>query len=319
MEKSLITYLEGVPDFRQANKNFRHSLLDILLLSVCATISGAEDFEDIALFGSEKRSFLEKFIPFANGIPSHDTIRRVFMHLDSSSFNRQFMSWVEATVGDMGGRQIAIDGKTLCGSKTGLHLVSAVVCELGVSLGQVKTEAKSNEITAIPALLDLLYIRGSIVSLDAMGTQHAIIDKILDKEADYFLALKGNQGILFNQVQQQFALKGADEVYVCSDWSASHNQVVKYEVSVTQDVAWVGNATQWRGLQSLVKVVTENPLRGTETRFYISSLHDLSAHKSYELARGHWRVENQLHWQLDITFHEDQLRHRTALAPEILQ
>lgn len=318
MSKALRDYLQEVPDFRRENKNFRHSLLDILLLSVCAVFSGAEDFEDIALFGREKREFLQKFIPFANGVPSHDTIRRVFMHMDTGAFNEQFIGWMEASIGELSGKQIAIDGKSLRGSKTGLHLVSALVSELGLSVGQVKTEAKSNEIKAIPDLLDLLYLRGSIVSIDAMGTQQAIVEKIVEKEADYFLALKGNQKELLAQVEEQFARKGAQQTHLCSDWAASHNQGVNYEVSLSHDLSWVENASAWKGLQCVVKVESQSELRGKETRYYISSLTDLTAQKAYELARGHWRIENQLHWQLDLTFNEDRLRQRTEKGPENL-
>lgn len=320
MEKTLLDYLSEVPDFRQENKNFRHSLLDILFLSICATFSGAEDFEDIALYGEDKLEFLQTFLPFTHGIPSHDTIRRVFMHLDSEAFEKQFMAWIQASISEVGlsGKQISIDGKTLRGSKKGIHLVSAVVSELGLSLGQVKTDAKSNEITAIPTLLDMLDLQGCIVSIDAIGTQHSIADKILEKGGDYFLALKGNQGDLFAQVQDQFARKGASEIYQVSDWAASHNQVVDYEVAVSQDFSWVDNAPRWSKLNSLVKVTTQSPLREKEMRYYISSLDNLSGAKAYELARGHWRIENQLHWQLDVTFKEDQQRHRTGNAPQNL-
>ncbi|MDX2305513.1 MAG: ISAs1 family transposase, partial [Microscillaceae bacterium] len=221
MEKTLLNYLSLVPDFRKENKNFRHNLLDILFLSVCATFSGAEDFEEIALFGQDKLEFLQTFLPFSNGAPSHDTLRQVFMYLDHEAFGAQFMAWIQACLSEVGlsGKQICIDGKTLRGSKKGIHLVSAVVSELGLSLGQVKTDAKSNEITAIPTLLDLLDLQGCIVSIDAMGTQRSIADKILEKGGDYFLALKGNQGDLFAQVQDQFARMEAREVYQFSDWA----------------------------------------------------------------------------------------------------
>ncbi|MDX2304855.1 MAG: ISAs1 family transposase, partial [Microscillaceae bacterium] len=145
-----------------------------------------------------------------------------------------------------------------------------------------------------------------------------IADKILEKGGDYFLALKGNQGDLFAQVQDQFARMEAREVYQFSDWAANHNQVVDYEVAVSQDLSWIDNAPLWANLQSLVKVTTQSPLREQENRYYISSLDKLSAQKAYELARGHWSIENQLHWQLDVTFKEDQQRHRSGNAPQNL-
>jgi hypothetical protein len=169
MNKPLSVHLSEIPDFRRANKNFRHALLDILLLSILANFHGAEDFEEIAFFGKGKEDFLRKFIAFKNGIPSHDTIRRVFMHLDSAIFNTKFSAWVEDCLIDLRltYKHISIDGKTLRGTKSGLHLVSAVASELGISLAQVKTDEKSNEITVIPELLDLLSLKGCIV---AMGT-----------------------------------------------------------------------------------------------------------------------------------------------------
>lgn len=322
MEKSLKHYLSEVEDFRnQSSKNFRHSLLDILLLSICAVFSGAENFEEIALFGRDKEEFLRIFIDFPNGIPSHDTIRRVFIHLDAESFNRQFMVWVEDSIAGLGlcFQQISIDGKTLRGSKSGIHLVSAVASELGLSLAQVKTCEKSNEITAIPALLDILLIKGCIVSIDAMGTQHTIIEKILAKGGDYFLALKKNQKTLHREVEEQFIRKSESyEVYQHSAWTASHNEIVDYQVSVCQDFTWVDSTEQWQELNSLIKVETQSKNRGKEERFYISSLNTLSAIQAFEIARGHWASENKLHWQLDVTFKEDQQRHRTGNAPENL-
>lgn len=322
MHKSLVGYLSELEDFRNtSSKNFRHPLLDILLLSICAVFSGAEDFEDIALFGRDKEDFLSSFIDFPHGVPSHDTIRRVFIHLDAQSFNHQLMSWVEDNLRGLGlsFSQISIDGKTLRGSKSGIHLVSAVASELGLSLGQVKTSEKSNEITAIPALLELLVLEGCIVSIDAMGTQHSIIEKILSKGGDYFLALKKNQKELHREVQEQFERKTeACEVYEKSAWTASHNQVVDYRVSVCQDFKWVDSKEKWQELKSLVKVETQSKNRGKEERFYITSLSDLTANKSFEIARGHWASENKLHWQLDVTFKEDQQRHRTGNAPENL-
>lgn len=322
MAKTLTYYLSQIEDFRnQDTQNFRHPLLDILLMSICAIFSGAEDFEEIAEFGKDKQDLLSKFIDFPHGIPSHDTIRRVFLHLDAQNFNRQFMAWVQDCLEGLGlsFRQITIDGKTLRGSKTGIHLVSAVASELGMSLGQVKTAQKSNEITAIPALLDLLIVKGCIVSIDAMGTQHKIIEKILEKKGDYFLALKGNQKELFEQVKEQFLLEQQScENYQTSAWTGSHNQVVHYQVQTCKDFKWVANKENWQELNALIKISTQSPNRGIEVRYYISSLKDLTPQKAYDLARGHWAVENKLHWQLDVSFKEDQQRHRTGNAPENL-
>jgi DDE_Tnp_1-associated/Transposase DDE domain len=194
MAHTLSDYLGEIPEFRRQNKNFEHSLLDILLLSICALFNGAEDFQEIEDFGKQKIEFLRTFLPLPNGIPSHDTIRRVFLRLDNQVFNEKFMSWMEGLLTELNlpFKHISIDGKTLRGSHTNLHLVHAVASELGVCLGQLKTAQKSNEITAIPNLLDMLNLKGCIVSLDAMGTQKEIAKRIVEKEGDYFLALKGN-------------------------------------------------------------------------------------------------------------------------------
>lgn len=320
MNKPLATYLSEIPEFRRQNKNFAHPLLDILLLSISAVFCGAEDFEEIALFGKEKESFLKKLIPFANGIPSHDTLRRVFMLLDSAIFNEKFMSWVSDLLSaqELSFKQISIDGKALRGTKTGIYLVSAVASELGISLGQVATEEKSNEIKAVPELLDLLYLKGCIVSLDAMGTQKEIAKKIIEKEGDYFLALKGNQKNLLEQVQKQFELEKVAQNYQFSDWTGSHNEVVDYEVSVCHDLKWVENAQEWTKLNSLARIKSTSPQRGEYVRYYISSVKELKAEEAMQYARNHWAVENKLHWQLDVTLREDQKRNRMGFSAQNL-
>lgn len=319
MKKGLLGHLSEIEDFRRRNKNFRHELLDILMLSVCAIFSGAEDFEEIELYGKQKESFLREFISFDNGIPSHDTIRRVFLHLNPEVFNTKFMAWVQETLKnlELDYQHISIDGKTLRGSKSGIHLVSAVASELGISLGQVKTEEKSNEITAIPKLLDLLLLKGCVVSIDAMGCQREIAKKIVDAEADYFLALKENQPSLYQGVEEQFLRTYKEKPYQKSLWTASHNEIVAYQVAVCHDVDWIDEAGKWKGLASVVQVKTSNK-KGEETRYYISSVKNLSQEWAMQLARNHWSIENRLHWQLDVTMREDQKRHRSGFAPENL-
>lgn len=309
---SLSSYLSEVPDFRKQNKNYLHDLQDILLLSVCAIFHGANGYEEIADFGNEKKEFLQNFLRLPNGIPSHDTIRRVFLHLDSVFFNSCFMNWISACIKDLGlsYQQISIDGKALRGSKTGIYLVSAVASELGLSLGQVQVEEKSNEITAIPALLGMLYLKGYVVSLDAMGTQQAIAQQIVEKEGDYFLALKGNQKHLLEQTELTFKVEKADDIFETQDWSASANQVVEYKVEVSSNCKWIENLANWLGLVTLIKVTTNSSLRGEHIRYYISSIKNLSAKQAYQLARGHWAIENKLHWQLDVILKEDEKRNR---------
>ncbi len=319
MFKGLNGHLSEIKDFRRRNENFQHELLDILMLSICAVFSGAEDFVEIELYGKQKKSFLEGFIPLEKGIPSHDTIRRVFLHLDPEVFNAKFMAWVQECLKKLNleYRHISIDGKTLRGSKSGIHLVSAVASELGISLGQVKTDEKSNEITAIPELLDLLLLKGCIVSIDALGCQRDIAKKIVDAEADYFLALKGNQPCLRKEVEEQFSHTYRDEPHRESLWTASHNGVVNYQVAVCNRIDLIGEADKWKGLASLIRVETSTE-KGRETRYYISSIKNLSQKQAMGLAQNHWSIENRLHWQLDVTMREDEKRHRTKFAPENL-
>jgi predicted transposase YbfD/YdcC len=312
MKHPLSAHLSEITDFRRQNKNFAHPLLDILLLSICATFNGAEDFHEIEDFGKEKESFLRTFLELPHGIPSHDTIRRVFQYIDNDVFNAKFRAWMQALLDSLNltYQHISIDGKTLRGAKTGLHLVHAFASELGVCLAQVKTDEKSNEITAIPNLLDTLYLKGCIVSLDAMGTQKEIAEKIVAKEGDYFLALKGNQKTLFEQVKQQFAIEQAESSFKITDFSGSHRAVTAYEVGVCYQLKWIENASEWVNLQSVVCVKSKSNKRQEEVRYYISSVANLQAEQAYKLSPQHWSVENQLHWHLDVTLKEDSKRNR---------
>ena len=316
---SLQDRLSAIPDFRKKNKNFRHSLTDILMLSICAVFCGAENFEDMETFGRQRKDLLQEFIPLANGVPSHDTIRRVFLHLDDKLFNEVFLSWVQDNLKATSlCKHISIDGKALRGSKSGIHIVSAVATQTGLSLAQVKTHEKSNEITAIPELLKLLALKDKIVSIDAMGTQKTIAEQIVEEQGDYLMALKGNQKGLLEQFERQWKLKGASDCYEFQDWSASHNKTVSYKVEVSHNLDWIEDKDDWPELSSLVKVETQSERRKKEVRYYISSLEELSALRAYQLTRGHWAIENKLHWQLDVTFKEDAQRHRSGHCAEEL-
>jgi len=307
---TLLEHLSKIPDFRRKNKNFRHELVDILVLSVLATLSGAEDYEEIAWFGEQKQGFLAQFLSLPHGIPSHDTIRRVLMHLDPEALNKEFMNWIQEEVADRY-QQVSIDGKTLRGSGQGkqkpLHLVSAVASELGLSLGQVRSPAKQNEISTIPQLLDLLYLKGCIVSIDAMGCQKEIAAQIRQKEADYFLAVKGNQGTLREEVANELDRFPLADAYQKYDKNGA--QMVEYQVWVSQHLDWIDQRVHWQDLKSLIKVRTHTHRPDQEVviqdRYYISSVRELTAQHAYELSRQHWSIENQLHWQLDVTFRED--------------
>ena len=314
---SLQDRLSSIHDFRKKNKNFRHSLTDILILSICAVFCGAENFEDIETFGRQRKELLQEFVPLANGILSHDTVRRVFIHLDATLFNEVFLSWVEESIKALPDYEhISIDGKTLRGSKSGIHIVSAVATETGLSLAQVKTQEKSNEITAIPELLRLLALKDKIVSIDAIGTQKAIVEQIVKQQGNYLIALKGNQKGLLEQFERQWQLKGASDCYECQDWSASDNKIVNYKVELSNNLDWIEDKDDWPELSCSARVETQSEKRKKEVRYYISSLKDLSALRAYKLTRGHWAIENKLHWQLDVTFREDAQRHRTGESAE---
>jgi predicted transposase YbfD/YdcC len=294
--------------------------LDILLLSICALFNGAEDFQEIEDFGRQRMGFLRTFLSLPNGIPSHDTIRRVFLRLDNQVFNEKFMAWVRDLLTGLGlpFKHISIDGKTLRGAHTNLHLVHAVASELGVCLGQAKTDEKSNEITAIPNLLDMLNLKGCIVSLDAMGTQKEIAKQIVGKGGDYFLALKGNQKTLLEQVGQQFSLEKADSYFEVQDFVGSHNAVTSYQIGVCHGPKWVENASEWTNLHSVVQIKSKSNKGQPDVRYYISSIAKLEAEQAASLARGHWSVENKLHWQLDVTLREDGKRNRKDASAENL-
>mgnify|MGYP001115119699 CR=1 FL=1 len=323
----LHSHLSELPDFRRHNKNFRHKLSDVLFLSVCGILSGAEGFEEIEEYGIEKEDFLRDFLELPHGIPSHDTIRRVFMYTDSEAFNKGFMTWVNSNFGAnlyVGClmRHVQFDGKTMRGSglkgnkKT--HIVSAFA--EGISLGQYKVDSKSNEIKAIPELLKMLHLQGCIVSIDAIGCQKAIATQIIDKEADYFLAVKGNQESLFSQVQDTFVKEGDEQCYTKADYAGSYNQVIEYQVEVTSNLKWVEVLEEWKNLKVLIKVQTNRITKDgvTECRYYISSKSDLSGKDAYFLARNHWGIENKLHWQLDVTFKEDANKTSMENAPQNL-
>jgi predicted transposase YbfD/YdcC len=309
--RNLIDHLSLIPEFRRENRNLKHKLLDILMISICSVFYGMEDFEEIAFFGEEKEDFLRTFLSLENGIPSHDTFRRVFQLLDSKVFNEKFRDWVSESIGHLGLKYelVNLDGKTLCGAKSGLHLESAFAGELGLSLAQLQVETKENEITAIPNLLEMLHLEGCIVTIDAMGTQKDIAEKIIEKGGDYFLALKGNQAELLEQVGLEFKLeKPCDthkEVLI-----GAKNEVISYETTVSHLLKWIENKGQWVALESVVKVVSKSEGRGESTRYYISSVKGIKAKKAFEISRGHWAIENKLHWQLDVLLREDSKRNR---------
>lgn len=316
-----------LPDTRVLGRT-THALIDILVLTICAVIAGADDWEYVEMWGSERIDFLRQFVPLENGIPSHDTIGRVFAALDNKSFQACFTRWVSTICTSLAGEVVALDGKTLRGShqrgagKSAIHVVSAFVSGRGITLGQLSTDAKSNEITAIPVLLDMLDVKGSTVTIDAMGCQTAIATKIIEKGAHYVLGLKGNQEKLAEQVIDFFEIaeqEGYKNLVAVEDicYDKGHGRV-ETRRCVALSAVHLENTEAWTGLGSMVMVESTREIgdqRTCEKRFYISSMAPDSRAVA-NVIRSHWGIENQLHWCLDVTFNEDGCRVRTGNAAE---
>lgn len=328
MDKVFLEHFAEIEDPR-IERCKRHALLDILFLSVCAVLAGADGWEAIEDFGQTKLDWLRKYVPLGNGIPRHDTIARVLCRLDPEALQKSFIGWMQGCVQAVGGQVVAIDGKTVRRSfdtasrRNSLHLVSAWAVGHGVVLGQVKTAAKSNEITAIPALLELLELKGAIVTLDAMGCQKVIAAKIREKKADYVLALKANQKGLYEPVEEFFAtarkndFKGVRHEYV-EHTDSGHGRVEVRRCWQSLQVDYLPGQAQWAGLRSMALVESERHVNGklsVERRYYLSSL-PLEASALAQAVRAHWGVENGLHWVLDVTYREDDSRIRRGHAAE---
>lgn len=303
-----------------------HPMPEILLLTLCAVICGAESWDDIETFGQAKVEFLRRYLPYTHGIPSDDTLRRFFRAIDPDQFQRLFIEWIRTWLNpEVADKVVAIDGKTLRGSRNGeqmpIHLVSAFASEAGIVLGQVKTHEKSNEITAIPELLEWLDVRGAIVTIDAMGCQKAIAEKIVDKGGDYLLALKGNQSRLHDDVRLHFEEPGPQasiQMEQAETLDKGHGRIEVRHCHVSTDIDWLKERhPEWKNLNSIVAITSERHIGETvtqETRYFISSSL-IPAERMLAAVRLHWGIENQLHWVLDMSFGEDQSRIRKGNAP----
>lgn len=309
----------------------RHQLLDIIVIAICAIICGADDWVEVELFGNAKLAWLRTFLELPNGIPSHDTFGRVFARLNAEQFQQCFLSWIQAVSEVTRGQVVAIDGKVLRGScnrmlgKAGIDMVSAWATANHLVLGQVKVDDKSNEITAIPKLLQVLEIAGCIVTIDAIGCQLEIAQTIIDQDADYVLVVKKNQGHLYEDIHELF--DAAQEVNFKDVPHGYHKTTDKahgrleirqcWTISDAALVSYLRNRAGWRNLRTLVKVVAERRVNGETTiepRYFISSL-DGDAQRMLKVIRGHWGIENSLHWVLDIGFNEDHQRVRKDNGP----
>ncbi|WP_300461027.1 ISAs1 family transposase [Desulfobacula sp.] len=326
-DKSITSFFEKIEDQRRHNK--LHKLIDIIIIAICGVVAGADTYEQIENFGKKRKNWLSTFLELPHGIPSHDTFGRIFERMNPNEFQNSFKRWIESVTERTKGQVVAIDGKTLRRShdrsndKKAIHMISAWASSNQVVLGQLKTREKSNEITAIPNLLKLLDISGCIITIDAMGTQKKIAKTIINKDADYILALKENHKtlygdtVLFFNEMEKMKLEGFHfDEYETVD--GDHGRIETRKYVITPDIGWLQDKANWPGLQCLGMVESTRNVQGEvshDKRYYISSL-KCDAKKFGNAVRAHWGIENSVHWVLDIAFREDESRVRKGSAPE---
>jgi predicted transposase YbfD/YdcC len=325
----LVDRYRDFPDYRVDNENKKHLLVDIIVSAICAVLGGANSWLSVERFCVTHQTWLRSFLELPNGIPSHDTYRLVFLSLDAAEMNRRFASWMSDISQGLKLKQVALDGKTLRGSgggRTGLralHLVHAFAIENGICLAQQAVDSKSNEITAIPELLKLLDLKGALLTIDAIGCQKEIAAEIVAVGGDYALAVKGNQEHLQEDVQRTLApsLVGPDAVDTATraqTEEVNRGRKEKRTCSVSTDLSKIRDQKLWKGLKAIGVIVSEREVNGkreVETRYFISS-RVLSAHEMLKSVRDHWKVENQLHWVLDVVFGEDAHQLRIGNGPK---
>ncbi|PSB55829.1 ISAs1 family transposase [Chamaesiphon polymorphus] len=325
---SIAEHFNDIKDIRIERRK-KHKLIDIITIAICAVVCGADGWEEIELYGIAKKKWLKEFLELSNGIPSHDTFARVFSQISPEEFNKSFLSWVKGICKKTAGEIIAFDGKQSRNSaddKNGrgiINTVSAWATSNRLVLGQRKVEGKSNEITALPELINVLDLAGCIVTIDAMGCQREIVRKIVEKSADYVIAVKLNQPSLYEQVEQLFkqAIKTHGQGLKLSSFSSKElnrgREEIRNYLMISDIAKSIDREQKWQNLTSVGMVESVRVVNGktsVETRYFISSLED-DIEKLASAIRGHWSIENSLHWVLDVTFQEDNNRIRKDNAP----
>lgn len=326
MEKDVKTVFSGVDDPRIVGRCL-HKLSDLLFIALCTLLSNGEDFEDMVEFAKQRLAWLETLLELPNGIPSHDTFNRVLQIIEPEQLSKCLREDASGLLGNLEGKLINFDGKKLKGTSPksrgnlGLYVLSAWVSENRLCIGQKKVKDKSNEITAIPDLMDELNLEGSVVSIDAIGCQTLIAKKLVEKKADFLLAVKENQKGLFEEISEGFAYSPAERF--SEDWEYDHGRYENRRCQTLQAHKILSPDTRasWPSVETVVKIESIRETKDStfsETRYYISSQAEKTPEYYNAMVRGHWGIENQLHWHLDVTFREDASRARSGNAPQNL-
>jgi predicted transposase YbfD/YdcC len=307
--KMLIKSAESVPDARRQWGHLLHKLADILVIAFCGIICGAQTYHDLEVFGNAKRVWLSNYLSLPNGIPNADTFERIFEMLDPNVIGEK-MRWLLQT-DEIAGKIIAFDGKTIRGSKSegnrGFHVLSAFLTDAQTVIGEITCDEKSNEITAIPELLDMINVKESIITIDAMGAQTKIAEKIVAQKADYCLALKGNQSNLHDDVRLYFETETVENTKTTCE--KGHGRIERRKYFLETKIDWLYSRERWAGLRAIgaVKATIETKgKKSVETRYFLTSLTNIDDFA--RAVRAHWGIENCLHWHLDVTFADDSSR-----------